>query len=46
MGTAPDKKSYPTGVTISRAELSRMRIRPASFHGDWNYTIHPGSDET
>jgi transposase len=41
-----DKKSYPTGVTISRAELSRMRIRPASFHGDWNYTIHPGSDET
>ena len=36
-----DKKPYPTGVKISRAELRHMRIKPASFHGDWNYTIHP-----
>jgi len=36
-----DKKRYPTGVKISRAELRHMRIKPASFHGDWNYTIHP-----
>jgi hypothetical protein len=37
-----DKKSYPIGVKVSRAELSHVRIEPASFHGDWNYTIHPG----
>ena len=36
-----DKKRYPTGVKVSRSELSDMRIEPAVFHGDWNYTIHP-----
>ncbi|MBI1893171.1 MAG: ISAzo13 family transposase, partial [Candidatus Rokubacteria bacterium] len=37
-----DKKRYPTGVKVSRSELPDMRIEPARFHGDWNYTIHPG----
>jgi transposase len=36
-----DKRRYPTGLTVSRAELSQVRIEPAVFHGDWNYTIHP-----
>ena len=40
-----DKQRYPTGLKVSRAELSRLRIEPAAFHGDWNYTIHPGIDE-
>lgn len=38
-----DKRRYPTGRTVSRAELSHLRIEPATFHGDWNYTIYPGS---
>ena len=38
-----DKRRYPTGLKVSRAELSRLRIEPAAFHGDWNYTIHPAS---
>ena len=38
-----DKGRYPTGRTVSRAELSQLRIEPAPFHGDWNCTIHPGS---
>ena len=36
-----DQQQYPTGVTVSRSELNQMRIAPADFHGDWNYTIHP-----
>ena len=38
-----DKRRYPTGRKVSRAELRRLRIEPAVFHGDWNYTIHPAS---
>lgn len=36
-----DKRGYPTGVKVSRSELRAMRIEPAAFHGEWNYTIHP-----
>src|SRR5215831_16492576 len=36
-----DQRQYPTGRSVSRVELSRLRIEPAAFHGDWNYTIHP-----
>ena len=38
---ALDKRRYPTGVTVSPSELSAMPIEPASFHGEWNYTMHP-----
>ena len=38
-----DKRRYPTGRKVSRAELSQVHIEPAAFHGDWNYTIHPAS---
>src|SRR5262249_9714725 len=41
-----DKKRYPTGVTVSRTELRHMRIDPATFHGDWNYVVNPGPDQT
>jgi DDE family transposase len=37
-----DQGRYPTGVKVSRAELSQLHIEPAAFHGDWNYTIRPG----
>ena len=36
-----DKRRYPTGVKVSRSALSAMQIEPASFHGEWNYTIRP-----
>ncbi|MBI2468314.1 MAG: ISAzo13 family transposase [Candidatus Rokubacteria bacterium] len=28
-------------VDTKKKELNQMRIEPARFHGDWNYTIHP-----
>jgi hypothetical protein len=37
-----DKKRYPIGVKVSRADLGQMSIESARFHGDWNYTIRPG----
>ena len=41
-----DKGRYPIGLRVSRAELSRLRIEPATFHGDWNYAIHPPASRT
>jgi transposase len=36
-----DPHSYPEGIRVSDAELAQVRLRPAKFHGDWNYTILP-----
>ena len=36
-----DHHTYPKGIKISQAELDRVRLRPDTFHGDWNYTILP-----
>jgi hypothetical protein len=32
---------YPKGIVVSDAEMAALNIQPASFHGDWNYTISP-----
>ena len=34
-----DEALYPKGVAVSDAELASVRIKPAEFHGEWNYTI-------
>jgi transposase len=36
-----DRTRYPSGLTGSRDALDAVRLRPDSFHGDWNYTILP-----
>jgi transposase len=36
-----DRTRYPSGLTVSRDALAAVRLRPDSFHGDWNYTILP-----
>jgi hypothetical protein len=38
-----DTNSYPKGIKVSDAELAEVRLRRATFHGDWNYTILPGN---
>jgi Rhodopirellula transposase DDE domain len=40
---ALDSRAYATGTTVSAAELAAVRLPPATFHGDWNYTIVPRS---
>jgi len=36
-----DRKAYPKGVKVDTVEMARVRIKPAKFHGEWNYTISP-----
>ena len=34
-----DRATYPTGIKVSDEELARVILKPAEFHGEWNYTI-------
>jgi len=36
-----DRGHYPGGVTVTDAQMARVRLDRHRFHGDWNYTIHP-----
>jgi hypothetical protein len=38
---ALDTSHYETGIVVSDAELARVKIIPAKFHGEWNYSICP-----
>ena len=38
---ALDPRCYETGIEVSDEELARLKITPAKFHGEWNYTIKP-----
>jgi hypothetical protein len=40
---ALDTNRYPPGRKVSDAELASVRLERDPFHGDWNYTILPGS---
>lgn len=40
-----DPSSYPTGVRVSDAELDAVPVTGHAFHGEWNYTVHPGPTE-
>jgi transposase len=36
-----DRTRYPDAVQVSDEQMAAIRIVPAQFHGDWNYTIQP-----
>jgi Rhodopirellula transposase DDE domain len=36
-----DRGEYPSGVTVTDAQLATVCLERHRFHGDWNYTIHP-----
>jgi transposase len=36
-----DTGTYPTGIKVTKEELAAVKLRPASFHGEWNYHILP-----
>ncbi len=38
---ALDTNRYPTNVKVRDEQLARVRIKPHTFHGDWNYTVSP-----
>jgi hypothetical protein len=38
---ALDRHRYPAGVKVPDADVRRVNLKPARFHGDWNYTVAP-----
>ncbi|HWJ19533.1 MAG TPA: ISAzo13 family transposase, partial [Geobacterales bacterium] len=36
-----DANTYTKGIKVSDAEMASLNIKPATFHGEWNYTV-PG----
>jgi hypothetical protein len=40
-----DSQIYPTGIKVTDAELAAVCLVPASFHGDWNYSISPSENQ-
>jgi Rhodopirellula transposase DDE domain len=36
-----DKGRYPTGISVSDAQLAALNLKRADFHGEWNYTLLP-----
>jgi hypothetical protein len=36
-----DTNCYPSGVKVSEKQVAGIQMSPDSFHGEWNYTIHP-----
>ena len=43
---AVDTNRYETGIAVSDAELAKVKLTPAKFHGEWNYTIQPIRPQT
>jgi Rhodopirellula transposase DDE domain len=37
-----DRGTYPKGQDVSTAQMATLHLAPHAFHGDWNYTLHPG----
>ncbi|MEI2769199.1 MAG: ISAzo13 family transposase [Candidatus Competibacter sp.] len=40
-----DQHAYPTGIKISDDQMSHVHLQKAPFHGEWNYTISPGTPD-
>ena len=36
-----DTGCYPTGIKVSDHDLAALNLKPAAFHGEWNYTVAP-----
>ena len=38
-----DINAYAKGIRVSKEEMTQVQVKPADFHGEWNYTIVPRS---
>jgi transposase len=38
---ALDPMTYPAGIKVSDATVKGLNLKPAPFHGDWNYSLAP-----
>src|SRR5262245_40224152 len=38
---ALDDRKYETGIEVTDEQMAKLNMEPATFHGEWNYTIKP-----
>ena len=38
---ALDEGKYETGISVTEEQMAKLDLKPAQFHGEWNYTIRP-----
>ena len=43
---ALDAGVYEKGIRVSKKEMLKVQLKPADFHGEWNYTITPTCSDT
>jgi hypothetical protein len=36
-----DKREYPSGVKITKAQMKEIALIPDEFRGEWNYELLP-----
>lgn len=36
-----DRRKYPIGCKVTDEEIASINMKPAKFHGEWNYVIRP-----
>lgn len=36
-----DKRKYPKGVVVTKAQMKELFLHKDDFHGDWNYELRP-----
>jgi hypothetical protein len=36
-----DKRKYPKGAEVTKAQMSQLKLRRELFHGEWNYEVQP-----
>lgn len=36
-----DKRKYPKGAAVTKAEMDALSLHPDDFRGEWNYQLHP-----
>lgn len=36
-----DRRKYPIGCKVSDEDIASIHMKPAKFHGEWNYVIQP-----
>ena len=40
-----DRRKNPTGRKVTDEEIRRVNLKQDTFHGEWNYTIHPSKHQ-
>ncbi len=38
---ALDRRHYPKGIKVTKAEMAELELHQEEFHGEWNYTLKP-----